>query len=146
MSVLQVMLHTSYRHSDRHRTARATARMLLDLSPEIINLITDILSPRPPKNSSRILHSCPHFAHDQNQDRLAVYDVSETPGGYETDVVRFAMAHPYVAKCIENCGRRIEVDATVMEGLEELGVVPCMSSVPEEVRRIVRYVTDPLFS
>jgi hypothetical protein len=108
--------------------------MLLNLPPEIINLITDILSPRSPKNPSRILQSCPHFAHDQNQDRLAIYDVSETPGGYETDVVRFTMAHPYIAKCIENCGRRIEVDATVVEGL---GVV---LYVPERFRQLVKYV------
>jgi hypothetical protein len=114
-------------------------KMLLDLPPEIINLITDHLS-LPPKNSRRISESCPHFSHDQNQDRLALYDASETSTDFEADVLRFAMAHPYIASCMENSGQQFEVDTTVIDGL---GVVP---RVPEQFRGIVKYVPDAVVS
>jgi hypothetical protein len=131
---VQVVLHTSYRHTIRH----TTARMLIDLPPEIINLITDLLSPIPPKSPDRVLQSRPHFSpnqeYDQDRRRIAIYDASGTAGGYETDVVRFAMADPYIARCIAKCGRRVEVDAVI---IDRLGVVPC---VAEEVRWMVKYV------
>jgi hypothetical protein len=107
--------------------------MLLDLPPEIINSITDHLA-LPLKR--QVSDSCPHFPHDQKQDRLTVYDASETSKSYETDVLRFAMADPYIANCMEDSGRQIEADATVVK---DLGVVPC---VPEEVRWTVKYVPD----
>jgi hypothetical protein len=105
--------------------------MLLDLPAEIIHLIIDHLS-IPPKNPRQVPDLCPHFSHDQNQRRLTLYDASETSANYEADVLRFAMADPYIASCIENSGRKFEVDTTVLDGL---GVVP---RAPERFRRIVK--------
>jgi hypothetical protein len=127
-STLQLAI---YRFNER------THRMLLDLPPEIINSITDHLA-LPLKR--QIPESCPHFSHDQKDGRLAIYDASESSASYETDVLRFALVHPYIAKCMENSGRQIEADATVVEGL---GVLPC---APEEVRQLVKYVPDALVS
>jgi hypothetical protein len=109
--------------------------MLLDLPAEIINLITDHLS-LPPKGSHQGPKSCPNFPHEHDRARLTLYDASKTSAGYESDVLHFAMADPYIAKCMEKSGRQIEVDATVVKGL---GVVPC---APEEVRRMVKYVPE----
>lgn len=106
--------------------------MLLDLPAEIINLITDYLS-LPPKSRRQVRDLCPRFSHEQNQGRLTLYDASETSANFEADVLRFAMAHRYIASCIENSGRHFEVDTTVIDGL---GVVP---RVPEQFRRIVKY-------
>lgn len=75
--------------------------MLLDLPPEIINCITNHLAV-PLKG--RVSDSCPHFSHGQTQDRLALYDVSETSKNYESDVLRFAMADPYIVNCMEKSG------------------------------------------
>lgn len=120
--------------------------VLFDLPPELINIIVGHLSP--PSELSRVYsqnfhydddHLCPCFPKEDCNRQLVLYDAryEHLRMQYETDVLRFAIAHPYIAQCISVGGWSGAVDALMLLDRKDLGIIPC---VPEELRNMVRYV------
>jgi hypothetical protein len=119
---------------------------LFDLPPKLINVIVGHLSP--PSDISRGYSQnsyyddpllCPCFPKEDCNRQLVLYDAryEHLKLHYETDVLRFAIAHPYIARCISVGGWSGAVDTLMLAHRKDLGIIPC---VPEELRRMVRYV------
>jgi hypothetical protein len=117
---------------------------LLDLPPELINLIFDWLVPLYGWVDTSVDPFDPlgYCYCDSQWDPIHerwLYDIeaSRFPEDYETDFLQFAMAHPYITWCIANGGWQGVVDAFLLVEREDLGVFPCVS---KEIRDMVRYV------
>jgi hypothetical protein len=119
---------------------------LFDLPPELINVIVGHLSP--PSEISRGYsqsyyydepHLCQCFPKEDCNRQLVLCDArrEHLKMQYETDVLRFALAHPFIAQCIAIGGWSGAVDTLMLLKRKELGIIPC---VPEELRGMVRYV------
>jgi hypothetical protein len=115
---------------------------LLDLPPELINVVVGHLAPSsavPLNEAFDSSQSCPCIPQEDPNRQLVLYnaELEHLRKGYETDVLRLGMAHPYIAQCISHGGWRGVVDAMWLKRRKDLGVIPC---VPEELRGVIRYV------
>lgn len=104
--------------------------MLLDLPPELINLIVGYLA-RPSSAS----HRCPCFAQNDTNRQLDIYD--NQASAYETDALHFGLAHAYIEQCIVNGGWRGVVDALCFSRGKDIRLIPC---VPDGFRGMIGYV------
>jgi hypothetical protein len=114
--------------------------MLLDLPPELINLIVGHLAhpssiPRTHGHDNGV-EACWCIPEEDDRE-LVLYDgeSAERERAYETDALHFGMAHPYIADCIANGGWIGVVDVLYRRGLEGSHVIPCVS---EEYRGMVK--------
>jgi hypothetical protein len=113
--------------------------MLLDLPPEPINLIVGHIAPPPELPSMQEIETCPCVPREDRNLQLVLSDTEydQLRTAYETDVLRFGVAYPYIAGSISNGGWQGVVDSMWMLENRGYGIIPC---VPEELRSIVRYV------
>jgi hypothetical protein len=119
---------------------------LFDLPPKLINVIIGHLSP--PSEMSRGYsqdfhydhhHLCTCFPKEDCNRKLVLYDAryEYLTTQYETDVLRFAIAHPYIAQCISVGGWNVAVETLMLLERKDPGIIP---RVPKELRNMVRYV------
>jgi hypothetical protein len=106
--------------------------MLLDLPPELIDLIVGYLD-RP-----FAVHRCSCFLQDDPDRQLALYDQYKM--AHETDALHFGMAYPFILQCIANGGWRGAIDAMCFRRGNDIRVIPY---VPEGFRGMVRCVIFP---
>lgn len=126
---------------------------LLDLPPELINLIILYLSERdkppvPERNALTIrrpvmanghLMICPCGHHEGIMKQLLTSAAGKRDEDERRDIVRFGAAHPYIMDCIVQLGRCEMVDVLVSRD----GVVPCRllpTTTPFGVRQVHRTV------
>jgi hypothetical protein len=111
--------------------------MLLDLPPELINVIVGYLAP--PSILLRLgpcgIQACYCGPQEDDHRQLVLYDLRRISNPHETDVMRFAMAHPYLIECILDGGRQVVVDAVTIFSKKEFGVAP---RIPTRFRGLVR--------
>lgn len=121
---------------------RPFRKMLLDLPPELINLVAGYLSP-PPKGPRVIGYSpfdaCECLPEEDLDRQMMLYDNADSRpadslNSQETDALRFGTAHAYLGRCIAS-GRWQGV--IEMSDVVDIGA---LRRIPEEFRAVVRYV------
>jgi hypothetical protein len=134
------MMHADYR--DRFPRYSSNMTGLLDLPPELINVIVGYLAPPPDIPRTHpfgMPDPCPCLPKADWNRELVLYDSrpEHLETAYETDAMRFGLAHPYIGACILSGGWRGTVDALFLADKQDIGVIPY---VPEGYRKMIRYV------